>query len=45
MTGENEVTHETAPHEESYAKFMWWFKSGTVAVVIIVAAVIFIITR
>ncbi len=45
MTGENEVPHETGPHEQSYAKFMWWFKSGAIAVAIIVAFVIFLITR
>ena len=38
--------HDDLPaHVDSYGRFLSWFRNGAIAVAIIVAAVIFIITR
>jgi hypothetical protein len=37
--------HDLPAHVDSYGRFLTWFKNGAIAVVIIVAFVIFIITR
>lgn len=45
MAGDSEVTHEIGPHQASFEGFMRFTKWGTIAVAIIVAFVVFVITR
>ena len=45
MAGDSDVTHETEPHQASFESFWVFAKWGTVAVAIIVAAVVFIISQ
>jgi hypothetical protein len=37
--------YDLPAHVASYGRFLTWFKNGAIAVVVIVAFVIFIITR
>jgi hypothetical protein len=37
--------YDLPAHVDSYARFLTWFKNGAIAVAIITAVVIFIITR
>jgi hypothetical protein len=37
--------YDLPAHVDSYGRFISWFKNGAIAVAIIVAVVIFIITR
>ena len=41
----NNNDYDLPAHVDSYGRFLTWFKNGANAVAIIVAAVIFIITR
>ncbi len=45
MASDSDVTHETGPHQASYDGFMRFTKIGMVAVALIVALVVFLITR
>lgn len=45
MAGDSEVVHETEPHQTSFDGFWSFTKWGTIAVIVITAFVIFIITR
>ncbi len=45
MAGDSDGTHETGPHQASYDGFMRFTKVGMVVVAVIVAFVIFVITR
>jgi Bacterial aa3 type cytochrome c oxidase subunit IV len=45
MAGDNEVVHETEPHQAGFESFWTFTKWGTVSVAVIAALVVFIITR
>jgi hypothetical protein len=45
MAGDININHDVQPHQDSYDGFMRMAKWGTIIVIVIVAAVIFVITR
>ena len=45
MAGSNDTNGDLTAHHESFARFMWWLKFGTVATIVVVAFVIFLLTR
>jgi hypothetical protein len=45
MAGNSEINGDLNAHTESYVRFIWWLKFGSVATVLVVALVIFLITR
>jgi hypothetical protein len=45
MAGEGETNGDFEAHRESYDRFMWWLKTGTIATAIVTGLVIFVITR
>jgi len=45
MAGEGDTNGDFKAHRESYDRFMWWLKTGTIATAIVTALVIFVITR
>ena len=45
MAANGETHKDLRAHQDSYGRFLSWFKTGTIVVAIIAAAVVFIITR
>ena len=45
MAGNGKTNGDLSAHTESYVRFIWWLKFGSVATVLITALVIFLITR
>ncbi len=45
MAGNSETNGDLNAHTESYARFIWWLKFGSIATALITALVIFLITR
>jgi hypothetical protein len=45
MAGSGEINDERIAHGDSYVRFIWWLKFGSIATALIVALVIFLITR
>jgi hypothetical protein len=45
MAGNSDTNGDLNAHTESYTRFIWWLKFGSIATALIVALVIFLITR
>ena len=45
MAGNGETNGDLNAHTESYTRFIWWLKFGSVATALVTALVIFLITR
>ena len=45
MAGNGETKGDLNAHTESYTRFIWWLKFGSIATVVITVLVIFLITR
>ena len=45
MAGNDEINGDRIAHGDSYVRFIWWLKFGTIATVLTTAVVIFLITR
>jgi hypothetical protein len=45
MAGNGETNGDLNAHTDSYARFIWWLKFGSIATALITALVIFLITR
>jgi hypothetical protein len=45
MAGNGETNGDRIAHRDSYDRFIWWLKTGTVGTVLVVTLVIFLITR
>lgn len=45
MAGNGDTSGDLNAHTESYVRFIWWLKFGSIATALITALVIFLITR
>jgi hypothetical protein len=45
MAGNGEINGDLNAHTESYTRFIWWLKFGSIATALITTLVIFLITR
>ncbi|MFM9977598.1 MAG: hypothetical protein ACKVOP_06080 [Sphingomonadaceae bacterium] len=45
MAGEGEANGNLKEHRESYDRFMWWLKTGTIVSAFVTAVTLFVITR
>jgi hypothetical protein len=45
MAGNGDTKGDVNAHTESYARFIWWLKAGSIATVAVVIFVIALITR
>lgn len=45
MAGNGDTNGDLGAHRESYDRFIWWLKAGTIGSALVTALVIFLITR